>query len=55
MTLAALAIATEVAAIAELAIPPRKPAADASNKNGPPNRAPWTDECVNGASGEPSA
>ena len=40
MTVAALAIATEVAVIAELAILPRKPTTDASIQKGPPNRAP---------------
>jgi hypothetical protein len=50
---AAVALMTIAAAAkaAELAIPPRKPAADFSLQKGPPNCARWTDECVNCARG----
>ena len=47
MTVAVMAIATEAAVCADLAIPPRKPPTDVSMQKGPPNCARWTDECVN--------
>lgn len=48
---AAVALMTTAATAAELAITPRKPAADVSIQKGPPNCARWTDECVNCARG----
>jgi hypothetical protein len=50
VTVALMTIA-KAAVAAELAIPPRKPAADFSMQKGPPNCARWTDECVNCARG----
>jgi len=47
MTIAVMMIAADATVAAELAIPPRKPPADFSMQNGPPNCARWTDECVN--------
>ena len=54
IAIAVMTIATELAVAAELAIPPRKPAADVSMQKGPPNCARWTDECVNCARGATS-
>jgi hypothetical protein len=54
IVIALTTIAIEVAVAAELAIPPRKPAADFSMQKGPPNCARWTDECVNCARGATS-
>lgn len=46
-----IAVTTNAATAAELAIPPRKPPADVSMQKGPPNCTQWTDECVNCARG----
>jgi hypothetical protein len=46
-TLFAIAAMTVAAGAADLAIPPRKPPADVSVQQGPPNCARWTDQCVN--------
>jgi hypothetical protein len=57
IAIAVMAIATEAAVAAELAIPPRKPPADFSIQKGPPNCSRWTDDCVScsrGTKGEPA-
>lgn len=46
-----MAVMTNAAVAAELAIPSRKPPADVSMQKGPPNCTRWTDECVNCARG----
>jgi hypothetical protein len=54
LIVAAVAIATDAAVAADLAIPFRKKPADFSMQKGPPHCARWTDECVNCARGATS-